>query len=1623
MIGKGTTRVVFVIFGVGLFVLFASCEKTTPYIDTPIVNFSGEPREGNEPLVVKFTDLSESKGSQIVAWFWDFGDGETSSLPNPVKTYYHNPADGNNPSFYSVKLRITTDKGTSERTEINYIRVNPGTTFTVLDPNQDSYTGLVTGYGVVLKVPQGALKQKTIFSINRIDKSPTVKFSEEIEVVSNYYRIAHNSPDENMFAKEGDKIIPTTLEVPLLPSETERIDRPSNRYILLALFEDGSIEPILGERKGGYVVSSITGLPSEAVYFVGFFPKALITSVAIEAPENVEVKYPWSLKWKVFGSETAIKQIVALENGDVDLPGSFYRENFSESEVEEVSGKIVEKLLKVYFDFLAAGLKNPILVDIGDGAYGLVLFNINSEYTSNYESFSGLKYGSCRFGNITIDPKQLLMVSIHNALSSNDNPDIKQKFTLYNAFAQYLFYSCYKNYRLLDVSIPDFSLPGYQNYSRMISYMGGLGDSLAIYFGQRGDKVSTDAETGVEIRARAFDESEYYDLTQTLFQPIAEGKKGYYKAGHEFWVFLDRYLTKNYSDISPTFVIGGFLKGLENIFESLNPRQVVTYELLVKIVYSTLDEALRTATSSNSEPKANRGKQGEDNNKDDEVGLSDVYWRFARGKGFERDNESLLRPSDEKIEKFEPDYRMFSVLPISESEIPAPTDVVNINSSTIPELNNVLPCSSRVIKIKVNPMSFNCKVMFYPQEWVKDKNGNSLKIAIYQPALSRFYLLEKDGIDTNSDGINDQIVLEYSSSSQEKKECFNYLYLLVSNVSLDTVSPIGCTFTTKAGNPYPESMVLKKYVEECDPYYEYELINTGAFTQLGVSSYVLRMTSGMWRGKSEVENAVPWSHYVTIVEPSIVLSDKALLVVTGGSSTGEPDILKLANFAFPFVSATGTVACFVKAIPNQPLKFVDDTKERKEDGIIAYSFDKYLRSYESDEPDMTWPALLPMVRSAVRAMDTIQDFVKYKKPGKKIEINKFIVTGASKRGWTSWLTSAIDQRVCAVIPIVIDVLNMPLQIEHHYSSYGFYSSALEDYVEFGIFDRLNTPEGDSLWRIVDPIHYVDFLLMPKFIVNSTGDQFFLPDSAKFYFNLLKPFQILPNGVSYPTNAYLYYAPNTDHSISSSDSLDIDQGTLKSMLAFYISEVNNRERPKFVWWVEEDTSQPDISKRAYRIRLDAITKPKEVLLWQATNKNSRDFRLQTTGLNWTSRKLKPFCAECGGDPGFDYESIFENYPAVSTPKSNISSETNSLEPKFMLGNIRDIQDLRWIYLEGDYYQMGLSYGYLLREKIISMLSTILSTPDTVEMDISGKRRGFPESWIDIIRGISDAIGLSFDEVIRAQYKWSSLLTGENWVSNGYIQVGYQTTLPLALDYIIAVWKPIGTTEEFITLDPIGIICMNFIIRGEETLVAVNNNMNLVEKISYAFKWINSDFEIQRVNGLDYHDFIYWDGNNYNYVKVKNEKFFYEKLLEEANFVNTNSYVYKFEPGRGKLIFSNVDVNLNDLLCALMNNQLSDLSNSGEFSITKIDTNSLSILEKYATYQSEGEGGSECVCEFDENEVYSYVATVPVPEKGWTAFFVQIKFPGPERYIPELKDIDYVFSTRVVVVPDVYPSERE
>jgi len=386
---------------------------------------------------------------------------------------------------------------------------------------------------------------------------------------------------------------------------------------------------------------------------------------------------------------------------------------------------------------------------------------------------------------------------------------------------------------------------------------------------------------------------------------------------------------------------------------------------------------------------------------------------------------------------------------------------------------------------------------------------------------------------------------------------------------------------------------LERYIIESGPP-SYSVYSSVAvpYEDQTITLTVLDLRSQTFRS-GEVAPA-QWRHWMLVATPSVAASNTALMIIAGGSNSDTPNfdpanLPTEALIALDFVAQMGAVAVVLPTVPNQPLVFHNDGVGRYEDEAIAYTYDQYLNG-----GDEFWPLLLPMTKSAVSAMDVTQQFG----ATLGLAVNDFVVTGASKRGWTTWLTAVADDRVRAIAPLVIDVLNMKTQMDYHYQAYNGYSAAVHDYVDFNIFGRFGTVEGQQLLGIVDPYSYLSLLTMPKLIINSTGDQFFLPDSAQFYVHDL------------PGETRLRYMPNTDHSL--------EQGTAyeelaASIFSFFEEVTTDAPLPSFTWEVTADNE--------IRVQTDSAFPPAEVRLWSATvNGPARDFRYETVGPIWSSAPL-------------------------------------------------------------------------------------------------------------------------------------------------------------------------------------------------------------------------------------------------------------------------------------------------------------------------------------------------------------------------------------------------------------------
>jgi len=382
-------------------------------------------------------------------------------------------------------------------------------------------------------------------------------------------------------------------------------------------------------------------------------------------------------------------------------------------------------------------------------------------------------------------------------------------------------------------------------------------------------------------------------------------------------------------------------------------------------------------------------------------------------------------------------------------------------------------------------------------------------------------------------------------------------------------------------NP-PARTALDDYVQKQDDSFSWKVIRTLASDDM--QTFVLTMNSQTWRTKEEVDRPL-WQHWITIAVPKEVKSNIGFMFIGGGRNGGEPPKGPDERTA-GIARATNTVVAEIHMTPNQPLVFHNDGQRRTEDDLVAYTWVKFLET-----GDATWPARNPMVKGVVRAMDAVSEFIASEAGGERT-VDKYVVAGGSKRGWTTWLVGAVDNRVVGIAPIVIDILNLEKSMNHQFSVYGFFAPSIGDYVEHKLVQMSDHPRMRELFGLVDPYLYRHRLKMPKFIINGSGDQFFPPDHSRYYFDDLQG------------EKYLRYVPNADHGLGGSDAVE-------SLIAFYSLVLVGKEGPDFSW---ERTAENAFSVKT-------IDKPLKVTLWKATNPDARDFRIESLGRKYESQVLE------------------------------------------------------------------------------------------------------------------------------------------------------------------------------------------------------------------------------------------------------------------------------------------------------------------------------------------------------------------------------------------------------------------
>jgi PhoPQ-activated pathogenicity-related protein len=358
---------------------------------------------------------------------------------------------------------------------------------------------------------------------------------------------------------------------------------------------------------------------------------------------------------------------------------------------------------------------------------------------------------------------------------------------------------------------------------------------------------------------------------------------------------------------------------------------------------------------------------------------------------------------------------------------------------------------------------------------------------------------------------------------------------------------------------------LENYVRREDGSFKWEVVHR--VHPGGASLDQLQLTSQTWHDHV-------WQHDLLILRPEKVRNpDIAFLFITG-----DGDGKKYLGLLKTLADSAGAVAAIVTRVPKQPLY-----EGRREDSLIAYSFGEYLKS-----GDETWPLLFPMVKSAVRAMDAVAQHTQ-QETGQKV--GRFVLSGASKRGWTTWLTAAVDPRVAGMAPMVIDTLNMKAQLAWAEKMYGKQSEKIDDYTRMGFDRNVDDPAMARLRDWVDPYSYRARYTMPKLILLGTNDPYWVVDSLRNYWNDL------------PGPKLVFQTPNAGHDLNGG------KEATPALAAFFQMIADRQETPRLDWQVR-------FSESGAKLSIQTNQKAKAIRLWTAES-SDRDFRNE----KWRSRDLE------------------------------------------------------------------------------------------------------------------------------------------------------------------------------------------------------------------------------------------------------------------------------------------------------------------------------------------------------------------------------------------------------------------
>ena len=665
---------------VGMALLLTACPSPSDPATNddlkPEAAFRADILIGNTPLMTQFFDASFEGSSPIVLRHWNFGDGSVSEERNPIHTYL---AAGT----YSVSLTVTSGCGTNTTVRSNYIEVREPLAVQSVGPAGTSTNNPLAYNGATLIVPAGAFESDVVIGISK--DTTTIPIAGSELLISSVYKIQHNQTEVRI-----DPRNPMTLELTFATDSVPLLDRVPSKVQIIALLPDSSLVPILGTFRGDVFTAPIAGLPQSAVYAVLYRPTGHMQSAVASTTKATPSDFTWDAnQWRVIYSDANLQELTALRVGALANLSPFDSRDFTPSQLATTTQELVATIASIHESFRDAGFRSPTLLETPAREYSLIINDMTRLPIASYTNLSDVIYAKSIFGDIVIDPGQLIAICKANAAKGIDQA---QKLDLANVFAQEFFRAIYR---------------GYIYPENALSELWGFENGMATYAGQLMAGLTN---------ARALGNNETVLLNEPLFAADSATHPGYSYASQDFLFYVRAMLglTANPFDYfgSTSYGVLDLVRVSEYLpspsTDPINPLQSA---------YAGFSLALR-----------NTGVlQLQD-------ALSSLYGTYATDMAYGNSVATRLRPSDaERVVNTFNANRFASDMVISDTfRSDDMTTVYQAVTKADEAFYTIPPLSTRAFVFTAENVEANIRLVVNPALWMPDPLGHTLNVTVYK---------------------------------------------------------------------------------------------------------------------------------------------------------------------------------------------------------------------------------------------------------------------------------------------------------------------------------------------------------------------------------------------------------------------------------------------------------------------------------------------------------------------------------------------------------------------------------------------------------------------------------------------------------------------------------------------------------------------------------------------------------------------------------------------------------------------------------------------------------------------------------------------------------------------------